>query len=296
VRGWSVAEAHNKAKENKKSNLVSVYSQQTWLARINPDTGVYYTIEQADFERNSRRPIRKEYWIKKGYSQEESEKLAIETKNHNNKKGARIGIEDDIRRATSKRCVEYYTSRGYTHEESLVMVAKSQIKFSKDICVQKYGQDKGEEIWRDRQDRWQATLNAKTSLEKARINRLKLTKGITVSRIEKLILEHIKTTIPNVIHQFTLNYLDKKQYIYDIMANKKIIEYNGDFWHANPKMYSSDFINPRSKIKAVDKWASDHEKIQYARTAGYEVLVIWESDFKKNEKEVLEQCIQFLTC
>jgi hypothetical protein len=79
------------------------------------------------------------------------------------------------------------------------------------------------------------------------------------------------------------------------MANKKIIEYNGDFWHANPNIYPPNFINPRTKINAVDKWEIDRIKLQYAQDQGYEVLVVWESDFKKNKEEIIKQCIQFLT-
>ena len=73
------------------------------------------------------------------------------------------------------------------------------------------------------------------------------------------------------------------------------LENNGDFWHSNPNLYPPDFINPRTKLKAIDKWQIDHIKLQYARDQGYEVLVVWESDFKKNKEEIIKQCIQFLT-
>ena len=295
ARGWSDVESYIKSKENKQKNCKSVYSQQTWLEKINPITGTNYTAKEADFERNSRRPIRKEYWIKKGYSNDESVQLANSTKQQNNKKGSQTEVQDNIRRATSKRCIEYYVARGFTLEESKIMLSKSQKYFSKEICIEKYGEIDGLVIWQKRQSDWQDTLNAKSSEEKSRINRLKLSKGITVSKAEKIILEQIKLSISNVTHQFTLTKENKKQYIYDIMANKKIIEYNGDFWHANPNIYPPNFINPRTKIKAVDKWEIDRIKLQYARDQGYEVLVVWESDFKKNKEEIINQCIQFMT-
>jgi hypothetical protein len=65
--------------------------------------------------------------------------------------------------------------------------------------------------------------------------------------------------------------------------------------NANPNIYPPNFINPRTKIKAVDKWEIDRIKLQYARDQSYEVLVVWESDFKKNKEEIIKQCIQFLT-
>jgi hypothetical protein len=294
-RGWSEIESHIKSKENKQKNCKSVYSRQTWLEKINPITGTNYTIEEADFERNSRRPIRKEYWIKKGYSEDKSLQLANNAKQQNNKKGVSTEVDLNIRRATSKRCIEYYVTRGFTPEESKIMLREFQKHFSKEICIEKYGKIDGLVAWQKRQDDWQDTLNAKSPEEKARINRLKLTKGIAVSKAEKTILEHIKLSVPNVTHQFTLDKEDKKQYIYDIMANKKIIEYNGDFWHCNPNKYSPDYINPRTKLKAIDKWSIDSIKLQYAQDQGYEVLVVWESDFKKNKAEIIKQCIQFLT-
>ena len=54
-------------------------------------------------------------------------------------------------------------------------------------------------------------------------------------------------------------------------------------------------MNPRTKLKAIDKWELDYIKIQYAQSQGYKVLVVWESDFKKNKEEVIKKCIQFLT-
>jgi len=296
LRGWSKDEAYVRAKENKHKNIKSVYSRKFWLEKINPDSGNYYTINEADFERNSRRSIKKEYWIKKGYIKDEAIRLAKETKKSNNKKGANQSANSDVRRITSKRCTEYYTVRGYSKEEAKKLVSEGQRHFSKEICIEKYGQKKGLNIWKDRQDKWQETLNNKSPEEIARINRLKTTKGITVSKAEKEILSEIQKINPNILikHQLTLFANNKKQYIYDLASGKKIIEYNGDFWHCNPKQYSAEYINPRTKVKALDKWAADQEKIKFAKGQGYEVLVVWESEFKENQEEVLNKCIQFL--
>lgn len=294
-RGWSENEAYVKSKENTQKGHKSIYSRGYWVEKINPVTGTHYTEEEADFERDSRRPIRKEYWITQGYSETEAIKLAAETKNNNNKKGAKSSENSTVRNITSKRCIEYYTSRGYSEEDAILLRSNSQKFFSKEICIQKYGGTEGIRIWQDRQDRWQSTLNAKPDEEKARINRSKLSKGITVSKAEKLIAEKLAEIGFIIETQFTLFHENKKQYVYDIVSNKKIIEYHGDFWHLNPIKFSEDFINPRTKISAKDKWAADKLKIQFAKDNGYEVLVIWESEFKQNQDETIKRCIQFLT-
>ena len=295
IRGWTTDEAYVKAKDNKQKNRKSVYSREFWLEKINPNTTVFYTIEEADFERNSRRPIRKEYWIKKGYTEDDAIRLSVSTKTQNNKKGALGSAKTELRKVTSKRCSEYYTARGFTYDEAKDIVSDGQRYFSKDICIKKYGEIDGIRIWQDRQSKWQSTLNLKSTEEKSRINRLKLTKGITVSSAEHTILAEIKKVVPEIVHQFTLCKSDKKQYIYDLAANNKIIEYNGDFWHCNPEKFNPEFVNPKTKIKAVDKWELDRIKLQYAIEQGYKVLVIWESDFKKDKDKVIKQCIQFLT-
>lgn len=295
ARGWSADESYIKSRENTQKNRKSVYSREFWLEKINPVTGLHYTIDEADFERNSRRPIRKEYWISKGYCDDESEKLAVNAKTNNNAKGASKNKGSTVRRITSRRCIEYYLARGYSEDESKKLLSESQKFFSKDICIQKYGEEHGIKVWKDRQDRWQAKLDSKSNDEKSRINRLKISKGITVSKAEKLILKELLDIVPGVVHQFSLFESNKKQYIYDIMYNNKIIEYNGDFWHCNPKKYLADFVNPKTKVRAIDKWKSDYDKIEFAQSQGYTVLVVWESDFKQNKEQTIKECIQFLT-
>ena len=297
ARGWSDVESYIKSKENKQKNCKSVYSQQTWLEKINPITGRNYTAEEADFERNSRRPIRKEYWIKKGYNDVESQKLAVEAKNRNNEVGADSSSISKIHRFTSKRCIEYYTVRGYTELEAKTIVSDRQKYFSKDICVQKYGEENGISIWQARQDKWQETLKSKPEDEILRINKLKLFKGGSVSKGESLLFEQLANHGIDCSKQHAILKNNTRHYVYDIVHKNKIIEYNGDFWHASPKKYKeSDVVRlPNKTITAKEIWEKDLEKIKFAESQGYEVLVVWESDFKKNKEETIKQCIQFLT-
>jgi len=294
LRGWSTNEAYVKARENKQKNCKSVYSREFWLEKINPATNKHYSVDEADFERNSRRPIKKEYWIKKGYSNSDARDFAAGAKESNNKKGAGASADSTVRKISSKRCVEYYTARGVNKDKARKLISAGQKHFSREICIAKHGKSKGLEIWQNRQDRWQATLNAKTDKEKARINRAKMSAGISVSRAEKLITEKLLDAGLIVDTQFSLFRENKKQFVYDIVFKNKIIEYNGDFWHCNPKIYTPEYVNPRTKIVAREKWKLDKAKIQFAEAQGYQILVVWELDFKKNFNKTVEQCIQFL--
>lgn len=70
---------------------------------------------------------------------------------------------------------------------------------------------------------------------------------------------------------------------YDIfvMELNLIIEYNGDRWHYNKNVYPPDFYDKVKNRYAWEKWEKDEKKMENAKDNGYNVEVIWESDWKK---------------
>lgn len=72
-----------------------------------------------------------------------------------------------------------------------------------------------------------------------------------------------------------------------LIEDKKIvIEYFGDFWHANPLFYKSeDLVYTR---KAYEIWRFDSTKKEFIEKQGYKLIVIWENDFKNNKDKVIE--------
>jgi very-short-patch-repair endonuclease len=73
---------------------------------------------------------------------------------------------------------------------------------------------------------------------------------------------------------------------------KKIIEFNGDYWHCNPEQYDKNYFNVFKQMFAYEIWNEDHEKINLIE--GYEVLVIWEHEFLNSPEEILKKCKKFL--
>lgn len=82
----------------------------------------------------------------------------------------------------------------------------------------------------------------------------------------------------------------------DFKCGNKIIEFNGDFWHANPTQYRKGDIlqHPNNHILAEDLWNTDKKRIDWLKSKGYDILIIWESDYNKNKKEVINKCINFI--
>lgn len=62
------------------------------------------------------------------------------------------------------------------------------------------------------------------------------------------------------------------------------IEYNGDYWHANPKYYSKDHIIGEATAKEV--WKEDEQKINRCIKVGIELLIIWEDDWTNRKEQV----------
>lgn len=73
----------------------------------------------------------------------------------------------------SNTSLKYYTSRGYTLEEAKIALSERQSTFSLAKCIEKHGEVEGKKVWQARQDKWLATLDAKSDEEKAEINKKK---------------------------------------------------------------------------------------------------------------------------
>jgi hypothetical protein len=88
-----------------------------------------------------------------------------------------------------------------------------------------------------------------------------------------------------------------ERFHYDYVFNKKIIEFNGDYWHASPRVYFPDSIVSLphgKKVKAEDIWEKDKKKINLAISNGYQVKIIWEYDFVRDQSKCIQECIKWL--
>lgn len=65
------------------------------------------------------------------------------------------------------------------------------------------------------------------------------------------------------------------------VENKIIWEFFGDFWHGNIKLYNPDKINAKCKLTFGELYEKTIDRVNFMESAGYKVISIWESDFKK---------------
>ena len=193
---------------------------------------------------------------------------------------------------------EYWVKKGFSSEEATELLKQRQNTFSLDKCILKWGIEEGTQKFNERQLKWLETLNNKTVEEKAEINKKKLYKSGSASKSEREIYDQLKVAFDELENQYCIRREDdaSRYYLYDMRYQDKIIEYNGDLWHANPIMYSSNEVVkfPGNSLTSEAIWQKDSLKLSLAKSNGFNVLVVWEKDHKENPEKVVQECINFL--
>ena len=229
----------------------------------------------------------KEYWLKRGYTEEEAIKniSEIQTKNSNK-------ITVSSKRQASIRCKEHWIKIGYNEEESQKIISRYQTTFSKEICINKYGKEKGLEIFKKRQEKWQLTLHKTNKMH------------CGYSKISQDLFNELIKHTNNEIYYGSLNreytiYNKENKHIYAFdftdLTNKKIIEFQGDIYHANPNLFSEDDKpSPWNNLTSKELWQKDEYKKQVALNNNFDLIQIWESDFRNNKEKTIKKCLNFL--
>ncbi len=262
-----------------------------------------YTIEEADYKRNSYRPIRKEYWLEKGFSEYEAINKAKESKEANNKKGANKAAnrkKEDFRNS-SIRCIEYWLSYHMGDEEKAkASLHDVQSTFSLDICITKHGKEKGCEIWKERQDKWQQTLNSRPNEDIDNTNKNKsaslkglLSRGFTIEESTEILrnnksyrnikemADYIKNTerVRGLNIEELYNYVSDSQWavigVYDILdCSEFLTKYVPDYIQ---DISVKDSKSVMSRCRALGY--TDEETIEFLFNRRKDIKVLTKDEF-----------------
>lgn len=119
-----------------------------------------------------------------------------------------------------------------------------------------------------------------------------LSKHRTVSKAQKEILDHLTSNVPQAKFEGEkLFHSGTHRYFVDIFsANAKmVVEFNGDYWHCNPSLYSGSFIHPRKNKAAEQIWREDLERMRVLQEMGYHTVTVWESEYNSDRQGVLQK-------
>lgn len=237
-----------------------------------------------------------EFWIYQGYSLEEAKRLR---KNHQStikffiQNRMKEGLtEEEAKKAyhqksieNSVRRVEFYLNRGLSEEEARKGVAKAQSILS--AFSSKF---RGHVHTKESKRRISNSVKKyiqETGVEK-RVKNFQKGRRKHQSRSEIECFNLLKESLPEL--QANLEVGGK---LVDMLyKNETVIEYNGDFWHRNPRLYKPDYMWKGYSSQYI--WDREARRTKQILEAGYRVFVIWELDWKGNKSKVIEDLKKFL--
>lgn len=305
-RGFTEIEAKENISKIQRSRsnkaIKTRMNNENYTPPLSPFTEKYWTNKgitdknEIDFKIKSQRKLNIEYWINKGFDIEESVKKVSEFQNENNNKRKNKWLNNtesyEYKKLYNTK-IEYYLDKGYTLDESEELLKERQTTFTIDKCIKKYGYYNGNKIFKNRQSKWiKKMFNETTCMSTGRsLIADKFINNLIDSINDDIITQKFLYGINEI---FIYDNIIKKANRYDLCYNNKIIEFNGDFWHSNPKIFKPDDIHKIKKIKCSDIWKLDNRKIELAKEHNYDVLIIWESEYINNETEIINKCKKFL--
>lgn len=191
--------------------------------------------------------------------------------------------------------IDYYTSRGYSLDEAKQMLKDRQATFTLEKCIEKYGKEKGQEIFEARQKKWQDTLNAKPQEERERILKAKMCNGRGYSKISQELFiqleKHIHDEYDEIFYATNGNNINNEYVVFNcytntsylldfyVKDNNKVIEFDGDYWHGERRGNQLRDKQRENDLKAL----------------GYvNILHVKERDYRNNPQAVIDECLQFI--
>ena len=102
------------------------------------------------------------------------------------------------------------------------------------------------------------------------------------SKIEKEFIE--KCVKPLGVKYKTQHYIEELHHFCDayLPENNTIIEFQGDYWHGNPKKYEKEELSSFQ----LEKIKKDEILREYCKNNGISLIEVWESDYNRNSDNI----------
>lgn len=183
---------------------------------------------------------------------------------------------------SSKRSIDYWLK----HHDGDSELAKASLRAFQSVTLEKLVERYGEVVGKKRYLSW---IEKCTSHPGAYS---KVSQALFWQLYKELGLSEHYTKFHELNKEETF-YRDNKIIKVDFKYKNKIIEFNGDYWHANPKLYSESDTLFKSR-KASSIWEKDRERISWLESVGYRVLVVWEKDWNTTRDLIFNNCKNFI--
>lgn len=222
------------------------------------------------------------YWIKRGFSELDAMRKVSEIQSKNSKKS------NQSEKSKSWMQVKFWLDRGVDQKAAELEISKRQSKLSNrsskflgckrtDSSKKKISLAMRQKINEIGTGRWASHFGKFSGRSNAEIKCYTYLKDNVEPKLE--------ANVPI------------GSYIVDMLIGNKIIEFNGDFWHANPKLYKpTDELKPcggPTKL-ASTIWENEKIRLDDLRKLGYDVFVMWESEWSNERESTINKIKHFL--
>lgn len=197
--------------------------------------------------------------------------------------------EDDPNLQLRPNQKQYWLNKGLSEDEAKEKVKERQSTNTQERFMERYGEEEGLKKWFDRQEKWLGSMKESGMFS-------------GTSEVSDNLFEKINQSFGNLRYgndELTIR-LTKGWCKVDCLnpENNKVIEFYGDYWHGNPKKYKPDDViktGSKNQIIVKDKWEHDRIRINQLKEKGYDVMIIWESEYRENPDLIIGKCIGFLS-
>lgn len=294
---------------------ITIYSVEYWLKKGYSEDESIKMVSKVKKENSC---WNKEFWVvKKGYTEEQAILKVKEVQQRNSKKQDKTNIKNVYDTQT-------WVDKGYTEKD-----AKDKVNILKNKCniYANLSKEKIDSIKENRKNTYYS--KPKEEIEKINKSRGRTTGELVekfgedytntilnnrgkgrrnslfrrYSKISKELFDSVSSKIDdNLLYAENEKWVrcdkNKGYYIDLILENSnRIIEFNGDFYHANPLIYEKNSIIRMSKTKtptAKEIWDNDAVKLNNLKKLGYDILIIWESEYLSNKEDIISKCINHI--
>jgi len=100
------------------------------------------------------------------------------------------------------------------------------------------------------------------------------------TRPQLAIFEFVSNEYPD--YEFKIEKLISETKFYaDIVSFKHnlIIEFNGSYWHCDPRIYNETYFHAVKKMTASEIWDADNKRTSLLQAQGFIILTVWEKDY-----------------
>ena len=260
-----------------------------------------------------------------GYGYEEYKKICSQTVGITEDAMIRKWGEEEGKKRWKSYCDKQTETNTFEYKQEKYGWSKEQFEeFNKsravtlELCIERHGEEAGRKMWNEYCERQRYTNSLEYMIKEygeekgtkkfkdfalARansgaagyseisqelffniINKIQRTDNIFFYKLNKEYSVQYSTTAV-----FNLDFYDKTKNL--------VIEFLGDYWHANPKIYEAEAVFNRSKtsISAKQIWKYDKQrKRNICKVLNNPIYIeVWESDWKENPDKVMEEILKY---